>query len=405
MGFGKERKTVLLAFLLALNVMAQEHRPYEAHAFKTTIEVGAENVAAYLPLLEGKSVGVIANQTSMLNDVHLVDTLLALNVNVKRVFSPEHGFRGKADAGEKVKSGIDAKTGLPVASLYGKNKKPKPEVLEDLDVLVFDLQDVGVRFYTYISTMHYIMEAAAENGVEVIVLDRPNPNGFYVDGPVLELKHKSFVGMHPVPIVHGMTVGEYAQMINGEGWLAEGKTCSLTVIPCKDYGHNDFYRLPIKPSPNLPNMEAVYLYPSLCLFEGTVVSIGRGTDSPFQVVGHPDLSKKRFSFTPTSREGAKKPKHQDQLCYGYDLTTFGQVYMRNVKELYLFWVIGMYEDLEDKEDFFLPNKFFNLLAGNSTLMQQIKDEVSVEQIRASWEPKLSQFKTMRKKYLLYPDFE
>ena len=367
------------------------------------IKVGAEQTSQYLELLKNKKVGVVANHTSMINNTHLVDSLLTLKINVLKVFSPEHGFRGKADAGEKVSSDIDSKTGLAIVSLYGKNKKPTKEQITDLDVLVFDIQDVGARFYTYISTMHYIMEAAAENDKKVIVLDRPNPNGHYVDGPILEAAFTSFVGMHQVPIVHGMTVGEYAKMINGEGWLAGSKKCNLTVIKTINYTHKSFYELPIKPSPNLPNMASVYLYPSLCLFEGTTISVGRGTDKPFQVLGHPFMKSEKYSFTPKPTEGAKKPKLNGKKCNGYDLSSLGKSYIKNKPSLNLFWLIDIYNHYPQKDEFFI--KSFNRLAGTDKLQQQIKDGLSEQEIYNSWQEGLTQFKQIRKKYLLYPDFE
>lgn len=367
------------------------------------IKVGAEQVGKYLPLLKDKKIGVVANHTSMINSTHLVDSLIAINMNVVKVFSPEHGFRGKADAGEKVNSDVDEKTGLPIVSLYGKNKKPTPEQIAELDVLIFDIQDVGARFYTYISTMHYVMEAAAENNKKVIILDRPNPNGHYVDGPVLEKEFSSFIGMHPIPTVHGMTVGEYAQMINGENWLAGGKKCDLTVIKNLNYTHKRFYELPIKPSPNLPNMASVYLYPSLCLFEGTTISVGRGTDKPFQILGHPLIKSEKYSFTPKPTEGAKNPKLNGKKCYGYDLTFFGEEYIKKKPYLNLFWIMDIYKNYPNKEEFF--TKSFNLLAGTDKLKQQLKDGVSEQDIYKSWQPSLKQFKQTRKKYLLYPDFE
>lgn len=364
---------------------------------KLSVIVGAEQTNLYLPLLQNKKVGIVANHTSMINAVHLVDSLLKLKINIKKVFSPEHGFRGNADAGEKVKSNIDAKTKLPIISLYGKNKKPFPEQLKGLEVIVFDIQDVGARFYTYISTMHYVMEACAENNIQFIVLDRPNPNGDYVDGPILETGFESFVGMHHVPIVHGMTVGEYAQMINEEGWLAKGIKCNLEIIKIKNYTHKTIYELPIKPSPNLANMQAIYLYPSLCLFEGTPISVGRGTDKPFQVIGHPQL-KADFSFVPKPTQGAKEPLLNQETCYGLDLSG-----VEVKKELDLSYLIRFYNDYHDKEHFF--NNFFNTLAGNATLQAQIKQGKTEEQIKATWQKGLQEFKAKRKKYLLYNDFE
>ncbi|HEX8514629.1 MAG TPA: DUF1343 domain-containing protein [Bacteroidia bacterium] len=367
------------------------------------IKMGADRTAEYLPLLKGRAVAVVANQSSNIKETHLVDTLLKLGVNIKKVFCPEHGFRGLVDAGEKVKTEKDGKTGLPIISLYGKNKKPAPEQLKDIDVVIFDIQDVGVRFYTYLSTLHYVMEACAENKKKVIVLDRPNPNGYYVDGPILEDAWKSFLGLHPVPIVYGLTIGEYAQMINGEGWLKGKIKCDLQVITLEGYDHDDLYELPVKPSPNLPNMSAVYLYPSLGLFEGSVVSVGRGTDHPFQVIGHPELQKGTYTFTPEPRPGAAEPKYKGQECKGYDLRDFGNEYMKDLKKIYLFWLIGTYENTPDKTVFFDEN--FNYHAGNATLQKQIKEGKSEAEIRESWKEGLNKFKPVRKKYLLYKDFE
>jgi uncharacterized protein YbbC (DUF1343 family) len=366
------------------------------------ITVGAQRTSQYLPLLKGKKIAVVANQSSVIGTTHLVDTLLTAGTRITKVFCPEHGFRGLVDAGTHVQSEKDPKTGLPIISLYGKNKKPAAADLKDVDIVIFDIQDVGVRFYTYLSTLHYMMEACAENGKKLIVLDRPNPNGHYVDGPVMEEKYKSFLGLHPVPIVYGLTIGEYATMINGEGWLKNKVVCDLTVIQLSGYEHKDLYELPVRPSPNLPNMASVYLYPSLGLFEGTVVSLGRGTEFPFQCIGHPDMQKASFSFTPKPKPGAMEPKYKDQVCKGYDLRDFGNEYMKNVRRIYLFWLKGSYENTPDKANFFDEN--FNFHAGNSTLQQQIKDGLSEDEIRKSWEPALKQFREIRKKYLLYKDF-
>jgi uncharacterized protein YbbC (DUF1343 family) len=395
---------LLLSLLFCTDVNGQGLIPVE-NTLKAPgqIKMGAERTSEYLPLLKGKAVAVVANQSSNINKTHLVDSLLSLGVKIKKVFSPEHGFRGLVDAGETVKSEKDSKTGLPIISLYGKNKKPAPEFLKDVDVVIFDIQDVGVRFYTYLSTLHYVMEACAENKKKVIVLDRPNPNGYYVDGPVMEDNWRSFLGLHPVPIVYGLTIGEYAKMINGEGWLKNGVKCDLTVISLENYTHNDLYELPVKPSPNLPNMASVYLYPSLGLFEGTVVSLGRGTDLPFQVIGHPTLQKGNYTFTPQPKPGAMEPKYKGQLCTGYNLTEFGTEYMKDLKKIYLFWLIGTYENTPDKSTFFDEN--FNYHAGNSTLQQQIKEGKTENEIRASWQEGLKKYKEMRKKYLLYKDFE
>ncbi len=366
------------------------------------IIVGAEQTKLYIPLLVGKKVGVVMNQTSLVNDQYLVDTLLSLKIKVKRIFTPEHGLRGNVDAGKEVRNGVDPHTNLPVISLYGEQKKPLPEHLADLDVIVFDLQDVGARFYTYISTMHYVMQACAENDKKVIVMDRPNPNGHYVDGPVLELSHKSFVGLHPIPIVHGMTVGELARMINEEGWLGDDiyskKQCVLEVIPCKNYDHLRKYDLPVSPSPNLPNSQSIKLYPSLCLFEGTAISVGRGTHFPFQVYGHPSYTTMSFQFTPRSLPGhASKPKYMNQNCFGKDL--------RDVNEIgfTLKYLIDAYNAFPDKGKFFNP--YFRKLIGNDQIQKWIEDGKSAELISKSWINEIKEFKEIRKKYLLYEDFE
>ena len=354
----------------------------------------------YLPQLKGKKVGLLINHTSLLPDgneyVHLLDYLLSQGVAVTTIFTPEHGFRGTADAGEKVDSSIDPQTGLPIVSLYGSNKKPKPEQLKNIDILLFDIQDVGARFYTYISSMHYAMEACAENGKKMMVLDRPNPHGHYVDGPVLEPAFRSFVGMHPIPVVHGLTVGELALMINAEGWLAGGKKCELEVIPMANYTHASPYTLPVKPSPNLPNQQAIMLYPSLCFFEGTPMSVGRGTPFPFQVVGYPAPRYGDFSFTPVSTPGAaKNPTHENKTCYGVDLRQAPAP-----TQLDLGYLIDFYQKSEAKEDFFI--KFFDLLAGTDKLKKQIKAGLSEAEIRNSWKEELEGYNSLRKKYLLYP---
>lgn len=359
----------------------------------------------YLSLLKGKSVAIIANHTSMIKNTHLVDSLLVLGVDVVKIFSPEHGFRGSADAGEHIKNYKDKKTGLPIISLYGKNHKPKSSDLKGIDIMIFDIQDVGIRFYTYVSTMHYAMEACAENKVQFLILDRPNPNGFYVAGPVLHKKFKSFVGLHPVSIVHGMTMAEYARMINGQGWLKNSVKCELLHILCEGYSHKDYYELPVKPSPNLPDMASVYLYPSLALFEGTVVSVGRGTDKPFQIIGHPNLQNAKFTFTPHSVQGATNPPYNGIKCYGYNLSVFGKIIIRSYENIYLYWLTGTYKDTPEKKSFFLKNGFFDLLSGSATLRQQIVDGVDEEEIQKSWEKDLQKFKKIRKGYLLYPDFE
>lgn len=368
---------------------------------QTTIplKVGAERMEVYLPLLQGKNVGVVGNQTSVVKQTHLVDTLIKRGVSVKKIFTPEHGFRGTADAGASVNNGVDEVTGLPLISLYGKHKKPTPDDFQGIDVIVFDIQDVGARFYTYISTMHYVMEACAENNVPCIVLDRPNPNGFYVDGPVLKLANQSFVGMHPVPIVHGMTIGEYAQMINGEKWLANDVKCDLKVIPCEGYDHTVKYKIPIPPSPNLPNMQAIYLYPTLCLFEGTVMSVGRGTDFPFQVVGHPQYKDSTFFFRPESRTGASSPLYENKKCYGKDFRTYD---VSKIHSLDISIWKEMYKQYGGNELFF--NRFFIKLAGTPDLQRSIELGLSEEKIRESWKQDLDLFRQIRQKYLLYKDF-
>lgn len=396
--------TLFLVAILSLNAVAQGITQIN-NTIKTIndIQVGADRTQEYLPLLKNKSVAIVANQSSNIKNTHLVDSLVALGVNVKKVFCPEHGFRGLVDAGKKVKTYKDVKTGLPIISLYGKNKKPSAIDLKDVDVIIFDIQDVGVRFYTYLSTLHYVMEACAENNKTLIVLDRPNPNGYYIDGPVMEDAYKSFLGLHPVPIVYGLTIGEYAQMINGEAWLTGGLKCNLKVILLNNYTHSDFYELPVRPSPNLPNMASVYLYPSLGLFEGTIVSVGRGTDLPFQIIGHPTLQKTNYTFTPKPKGGAMEPKYNGQVCNGYNLFNFGTEYMKNTKKIYLYWLINTYKNTPDNTNFFDEN--FNYHAGNATLQKQIKENVEEEPIRISWQPGLEKFKTIRKKYLLYKDFE
>lgn len=391
--------SVLLVFTGSAQIIQVDNTTKTIH----DIKVGAARTDEYLPLLKGKNVAVAANQSSVIENTHLVDTLLASGVLVKKVFCPEHGFRGLVDAGKKVKTYKDDKTNLPIISLYGKNKKPSVADLSGIDVVVFDIQDVGVRFYTYLSTLHYIMEACAENNKQVIVLDRPNPNGYYIDGPVMEDTYKSFLGLHPVPIVYGMTIGEYAQMINGEGWLKAGVKCNLKVVKLLNYNHTDFYELPIKPSPNLPNMASVYLYPSLGLFEGTVVSVGRGTDLPFQVIGHPTLQNTNYNFTPKPTSGALSPKYNGIECHGFNLFEFGKEYMRDTKKIYLFWLMGTYKNTPDKATFFDEN--FNYHAGNATLQKQIKDGATEAEIRESWKSGIQKFKPIRKKYLLYKDFE
>jgi uncharacterized protein YbbC (DUF1343 family) len=386
-----------------LNLSFSQGIPEARMLSEKDVVVGAARFQEYIPKLAGKRVGVIANLTSKVGNSHLIDTLIKLGVNVKKIFGPEHGFRGDSDAGEKVNTGIDSKTGLPLISLYGKHNKPTREDLRDLDILLYDIQDVGVRFYTYISTMSYAMEACAENKKKLIILDRPNPNGFYVDGPVLDPLYKSFLGLHPVPVVYGMTCGEYALMVNGEKWLNKGLKCDVEVISVLNYTHADYYQLPERPSPNLPNMMSVYMYPSLGLFEGTIVSMGRGTAFPFQVIGHPKIKESDFSFTPQSNAGAKNPKYQNQVCYGYDLRRFGEDYLRNLKQLNLLWLSGMYQSLKGEGEFFDAN--FNFHAGNNLLQEQIKKSMKENDISSSWKNDIKKFKLIRSKYLLYKDFE
>lgn len=374
----------------------------------TSVIVGANQTELYLPLLKGKRVGIVANQTSVIfNDgrlktenrsyTHLVDSLLSVNINVTKVFSPEHGFRGKADAGELVEDGVDTKTKLPIVSLHGKNKKPTKAQLEGLDIVVFDIQDVGVRFYTYISTLHHVMEACAEHNIPVLILDRPNPNGHYVDGPTLKSEYSSFLGMHPIPLVHGMTIGEYAKMINGEKWLVNGLQCDITVIPVKHYTHATFYSLPIRPSPNLPNDQAIKLYPSLGLFEGTTINAGRGTEFQFQRYGAPYLNKEAmtFEYTPVPNFGAKHPKHKNSLCYGEDLKDAA------VDGMTLKWVISAYNNATDKSLMF-NTKNFTTHAGTELLQQQIEQGLTEAEIKATWQEDLDTYKEMRKQYLIYP---
>lgn len=379
---------VIAVFLLSSSCSAQTN--------KSKLILGAEQMDLLLPLLKGKNIGLVVNNTSRVGKTHLTDTLIARGVLVKKIFGPEHGFRGDAADGEHVTDAIDEKTGVSVVSLYGKNYKATADQVKDLDILLFDIQDVGARFYTFISTMHYLMETCSETNKQLIILDRPNPNGSYVDGPIMQPELKSFVGMHPIPITHGMTVGELAHMINEEGWLTGGKKCNLTVIKMQNWKHDDDYSIPVRPSPNLPNDQAIRLYPSLCLFEGTVISIGRGTPMPFQVLGNPELNDMPFTFTPVPIKGVSvEPPHKDKLCYGMDL--------RNVipaRKIDLQYLLLFYQKYPNKEKFFTP--YFDKLAGTTQLKQQIKDGLTEEQIRASWKPGLEEFKTKRSKYLLYP---
>ncbi|MDB3913935.1 DUF1343 domain-containing protein [Flavobacteriaceae bacterium] len=384
---------LFILFISAVTVsFAQKSNPL------SKIYTGADQTQLYLSKLKGKNIAIVANQTSVIyngnNYTHIVDSLVSLKINIHKVFAPEHGFRGDADAGESVADGIDKKTEIPIISLYGKNKKPTKEQLKDIDLMVFDIQDVGVRFYTYISSLHYVMEACAEQKIPVLLLDRPNPNGHYIDGPVLETEHKSFVGMHPVPVVYGMTIGEYGLMINGEKWLKNGIQTNLTVIPLKNYLHTSNYNLRIKPSPNLPNDTAINLYPSLCFFEGTNVSAGRGTAKQFQIYGSPFLNtKSKFTFTPNPNEGSKSPKHAYIICYGEDLTE-----TKKLASLNLSWLIKAKKQNRTKNFF---NSFFTKLAGTEKLQNQIEEKITEELIRASWVEDIKTFRTVRKSYLLY----
>ncbi|MGB3781202.1 MAG: DUF1343 domain-containing protein [Tunicatimonas sp.] len=409
-------KTILLIALLGMAIACQsqtatqEATPPETVADQP-IRPGAYQTNAYLPLLAGKAVALVVNHTSLINQTHLVDSLVALGVNVKQIFAPEHGFRGEAGAGDVINDSTDPTTGLPIVSLYGKNKKPTPEQLAAIDLVIFDIQDVGARFYTYISTMHYVMEACAEQDKAMLVLDRPNPNGFYVGGPVLQPGVESFVGMHPIPVVHGLTVGELAGMINGEGWLTDSAQTDLTVIPVANYSHRDRYSLPVRPSPNLPNDQAVNLYAALCLLEGTVVTLGRGTDFPFQVYGHPsrafaevNSAADTFSFVPRAIPGVvSSPKHENQRCYGADLRQVEPLDQFTLKYVLLAHEQARAGGISDK-DFFLTATF-RILAGNETLQQQIAAGQTEAQIKQSWEADLAPYRAMREQYLLYEDFE
>ncbi len=405
--FAVMRRYVFILFVFELmvfsscNAQTPTTSKLETKIQKSEIVVGASRLDILLPLLQKRKVALLVNQTSLCGTSHLVDTLVARNVDIIKIYAPEHGFRGSADAGEHVANGVDSKTNVPVISLYGEKKKPSEEDLKDIDVVVFDVQDVGARFYTFISTLHYLMEACAQFHKQLIVLDRPNPNGWYVDGPVLQKKYKSFVGMDEIPVVHGLTLGEYANMVNGEYMLQDSITCNLTVVNCLNYNHTMRYSLPVKPSPNLPNDVAVYLYPSICFFEGTNVSIGRGTDAPLQMFGAPKITGTSFSFTPERKSGAKNPPHLGKVCYGYDLRNTDM----SQPGIHLGYLQKAFSVYSDTSDFFLPNLFFDKLAGNSLLREQIKKGKSEQEIKVSWQPALHKYKQMRKKYLLYPDFE
>ena len=366
------------------------------------IKTGAESVQEYIPLLKGKRVAVLTNQTGIIGKTHLVDSLVSLKINIVAILSPEHGFRGDADAGEHVASSVDEKTGIPIKSLYdGNTGKPSAELMKSIDVMLFDLQDVGVRFYTYLTTMARMMEACAENGVKMVVLDRPNPIGFYVDGPILDMKYKSGVGWLPIPTVHGMTLGELAGMINGEKWLKDGIQCDITVIKCRNYTHASMYQLPVKPSPNLPDMRSIYLYPSTCYFEATPVSLGRGTTEAFQMYGHPNMKGYKFSFTPKSIPGAKFPPQLNRVCYGVDLRTEPSIEEINKAGINLEYVIDAYNNLNLDDHFF--RSFFELLSGQGYIRKMIKEGKSASEIKAMWAGDVAKFKEQRKPYLLYPE--
>lgn len=372
---------------------------------KKEIIVGAARLSAYLPLLKGKTIAMVVNQTSTVGATHVVDTLLSLGIKIKAIFAPEHGFRGTASDGEKITDGKDSKTGIALVSLYGKKREPSAEDLADVDWILFDIQDVGTRFYTYISTMHYVMRSCALNKVGFMVLDRPNPNGHYVDGPVLDTTQRSFVGMHQIPIVHGMTIGEYAQMLISENWLGDDLKCELKVIPGVNYDHNTPYSIPIKPSPNLPNDRAILLYPSICFFEGVLASIGRGTDKQFQIYGSPGFPKGDFTFTPVPKEGSTNPPLQGQLCRGYDLTSISPDSIWQERRINLKYILDFYNNFPKKDSFFLKTLYIDKLAGTKQFREQIIAGKTEAEIRATWQPGLQKFKIIRKKYLLYKDFE
>jgi uncharacterized protein YbbC (DUF1343 family) len=399
-------KFLFLTFILlnsaacqTVPVQVEDNQIDVAEVQTPPIKVGAEQTQKYFSLLSNRRVGMVVNQTSVVNETSIVDKLLEDGFDVQKIFAPEHGFRGTADAGALVKDGKDVKTGLPIISLYGKNKKPTKSQFADLDIVIFDIQDVGARFYTYISTLHYVMQTAAEMGIPVLILDRPNPNGHYVDGPVLNNEFSSFVGMHPVPIVHGMTVGEYGRMINGEGWLGDDLVCDLKVVSCDNYTHDRPYVLPIKPSPNLPNNLSIYYYPSLCLFEGTVVSVGRGTNKQFQVLGYPDATIGESTFTPESMPGATNPRYKGELCRGYDLSGVDPAEVYKNGQVNLRLLISFYQDAKDKDTFFTP--FFKKLAGTDALEKQIAEGMTEPEIKQTWAADLEVYKLMRVKYLLY----
>ncbi len=396
------RLLVPLLAALSISCSSPQAQQHESEGQTPPVMPGGWRVPELVAKIDGRSVALVVNHTSTLGQVHLVDTLRALGVLVQRILSPEHGFRGTADAGAHVSDEVDGHTGIPIVSLYGPRRKPLPKDWDGVDLVIFDIQDVGTRFYTYISTLHYVMESCAENGKPVLLLDRPNPNGHYVDGPVLEPRFKSFVGMHQVPIVYGMTIGEYGLMINGEGWLEGGMTCQLEVLPCLHYDHQTMYDLPVPPSPNLPNLRSVLLYPSLCFFEGTPVSIGRGTTKQFQVIGHPDLKSLEYTFTPDSMYGAADPPQKGQLCHGFDLTSLDPAHIFAERAINLDYLITTFMLFEEKEHFFNENGWIDRLAGTTTLRASIENGWTAKAIKESWQPGIEAFMEIRQRYLLYP---
>jgi uncharacterized protein YbbC (DUF1343 family) len=394
MGLNMTLRTGILFFILCLYTSRLQAQ--------TTLKVGAEQMDMYLPKIENKKVGMVVNHTAVVGSTHLVDTLLTKGVQIKGIYAPEHGYKGNVERGKTVATTKDTLTGITVYSIYGSRKKPSAEDLKEIEVMIFDMQDVGVRFFTYISTLHYIMEACAENNLPLLLLDRPNPIGYYVDGPVLDPAFKSFIGMHPIPIAHGMTIGEYAQMINGEGWLKNGVKCQLEVIKAANYTHKTLYQVPVRPSPNLPDMKSIYLYPSICLFEGTQVSEGRGTYKPFQQFGTPEYTPKKHSFVPQDIPSLSiNPKFEGKTCYGYDLSAMSLAQLQDIKELKLNYLLEFYKKAPDKEKFF--TKSFEQLAGSDNLRKQIIAGKTEKEIRESWKPGLEKFKQVRKKYLLYQE--
>jgi uncharacterized protein YbbC (DUF1343 family) len=368
-----------------------------------SVITGADQTELYLPIITGKAVGLVANHTTLIcGKTHLVDSLLKLDVNIVKIYSPEHGFRGNIDAGSEIGNTIDNKSGLPIISLYGERLKPAPADLQGVEIMIYDIQDVGVRFYTYISTMHYLMGACAENNITLIILDRPDPLGHYIDGPLLKPGFRSFVGLHPIPVVYGMTPGELARMINGEGWLDKNMRCNLEVIPCKYYDHNTYYSLPVSPSPNLNCMEAIYLYPSTCFFEGTIMSLGRGTPFPFRIIGNPAYPDKSFSFVPIANSANQNPVLKGQVCYGIDLRSIAADSLQKMTSINLQWLLKTYKEMNMGGSFFTD--YFDRLAGNTEFRNQILNGLTEKQIKESWRTDLEEFKVIRKKYLLYKDF-